>query len=331
MLPETGMLICTITFFRFSKIPEEFFYMGKHKHISIRASQINYYTEFHLYYKTGEDRFALYKPPGKNIESIRLTGEKHPVLYIVQEDRIKAIKSLQKGFNNNLKKNIENGDIAVVKETICELVEETLSEPRSGTLDAMPETIDIMVTGYSTQPQLLKMFSDISSKDYTTAIHSVNVMALTIGFCFYSGYSIEETKRLGLSALLHDVGKTEISSNILTAARKLTDHEFKLMKSHTTIGVDILSNTTGLDSTIAIGALEHHEKLDGTGYPKGITDISSDGKLLGLIDCYEALTNEERPYRRAKKPFDTMLMLQEEVNSGKLSRKIYEKFCSSLV
>lgn len=263
---------------------------------------------------------------------MRLNEKRHPTqLYIHQKDRITAIKELQKGFNRQIAKSIKTGNVIEVKSTLCNLVEEALAEPRSGTLKAMPETVDTLVSGYSENPEIIKTFASISFKDYTTVIHSVNVMALTLGFCFYSKLSLHETKRLGLSALMHDVGKTEIPDNILKASRKLTSKEFKVMKRHPKIGEFIIKFKSGIDSGIAQGALEHHEKLDGSGYPRGIKHISFVGQLLGIIDCYEALTNEERPYRRAKSPLGTLKLIKQDVEAGKFDRKIFEKFCYSLI
>jgi HD-GYP domain-containing protein (c-di-GMP phosphodiesterase class II) len=263
---------------------------------------------------------------------LRLNEERHPTeLYIHQKDRLTAIKELQKGFNRKIAKSIKNGNVMEVKSTLCNLVEETLKEPRSGTLKALPETVDTLVSGYSKNPEIIKTFASISFKDYTTVIHSVNVMALSLGFCFHSKISLPETKRLGLSALMHDVGKTEIPNNILKASRKLTNQEFKVMKRHPKVGEFIIKFKSGLDGEIAQGALEHHEKLDGSGYPRGIKHISFTGQLLGIIDCYEALTNEERPYRRAKSPLDTLKLIKQDVEAGKFDRKIFEKFCYSLI
>jgi len=226
---------------------------------------------------------------------------------------------------------IESGNVLEVKLTLCNLVEEALAEPRSGTLQALPEAVDVLVSGYSKNPEIIKTFASISFKDYSTVIHSVNVMALALGFCFYSKLSLHETKRLGLSALMHDVGKTEIPDNILKAPRKLTLKEFKIMKRHPKIGEFIIKFKSRIDNGIARGALEHHEKLDGSGYPRGIKHISFAGQLLGIIDCYEALTNEERPYRRAKSPLDTLNLIKTDVEAGKFDRKIFEKFCYSLI
>ena len=263
---------------------------------------------------------------------MRLHEERHPrTLYIHQSDRMTAIKELQNGFNRSIAQSIKTGNAVSVKSTLCSLVEETLAEPRSGTLQVLPETVEILVSGYSKNPEILKTFASISFKDYSTVIHSVNVMALTLGFCFHTKFSLHETKRLGLSALLHDVGKTEIPDNILKAPRKLTDEEFETMKRHPKIGEYIIKIKSEIDSSIALGALEHHEKLDGSGYPKGIRHISFVGQLLGIVDCYEALTNEERPYRRAKSPLDTLKLIKTDVEAGKFDRKIFEKFCYSLI
>jgi HD-GYP domain-containing protein (c-di-GMP phosphodiesterase class II) len=136
---------------------------------------------------------------------------------------------------------------------------------------------------------------------------------------------------VGLSALLHDVGKTEIPSEILEAPRKLSDEEFKIMKTHPSIGYDIIRQKNKIGGDVALGALEHHEKLDGSGYPRGTRIISYVGQLLGIIDCYEALTNEDRPYRRARQPLETLKFIKDDVENSKFNRDIFEKFCYSLI
>ena len=305
--------------------------MQEKSYIAIRNSQINFYKDVALYYIEG-GAFVLYKPPGILLSDMRLQEGRHPTeFYIHQDDRVTAIKEVQKGFNRHIARSIKAGDPVAVKSTLCSLVVETLAEPRSGTLKALPETVDILVSGYSKNPEVIKTFASISFKDYSTVIHSVNVMALTLGFCYYSKLSLHETKQLGLSALLHDVGKIEIPDHILKAPRRLTAKEFEVMKRHPKIGEHIIRFKSGIDGDIARGAIEHHEKLDGSGYPRGIQHLSFVGQLLGIIDCYEALTNEERPYRRAMSPLDTLKLIKSDVEAGKFSRKIFEKFCYSLI
>ena len=305
--------------------------MDQQNYIQVRNSQINYYRKVPLFYQSGNDSYALYKPAGASLPELRISQQRHPLLYIQEKDRLAAIKELQKGFNKQIEKSISTGNAVKVKASLCDLVEETLDEPRSGTLKALPATVDSLITGYSEHPEILKSIASISFKDYTTVIHSVNVMALTLGFCFHSNFKIHKTRRIGLSALLHDIGKTEVPVSILKAPRKLTDHEFGIMKTHPTIGNVIIREKNKMGGDVALGALEHHEKLDGSGYPRGTRNISYVGQLLGIIDCYEALTNEDRPYRRAREPLETLKFLKEDVQAGKFNRDIFEKFCYSLI
>jgi HD-GYP domain-containing protein (c-di-GMP phosphodiesterase class II) len=300
-------------------------------YIRVRNSQINYYFKVPLYYQTGVNTFSLYKPAGEKITELRIKEQRHPPLFIQQQDRIAAIEEIHKGFRKYIVDNISAGNAVTVKSTLCDLVAEMLSEPRSGALQVLPETVEALVSGFSKHPETLKTFGAISLKDYTTAIHSVNVMALTLAFCFYSNFQFKQTKKYGLSALLHDVGKTEIPSSILKAERRLTPVEFKVMRSHPIIGNEIIRQKNRIGGDIALGALEHHEKLDGSGYPKGTRDVSFVGQLLGIVDCYEALTNEDRPYRRAKQPLDTLKLIKDDVDAGKFNREIFEKFCYSLI
>ena len=302
-------------------------------YIPVRGSQIRYYLRVPLYCEMPRGCYQLYKPAGMGISDVRLDQAMHPPLFIQHIDRSEAIREVHKGFNQDIARSIETGDVSAVKATLCNLVTETLSEPRAGMLQTLPGTMDVLVSGYSKQPGILRTFATISNKDYSTVIHSVNVMALTLSYCFYSGIPLRDTKRLGLSALLHDVGKAEIPSEILQAPRKLSAHEFEIMKRHPGIGDRLIREINRLGEDIALAALQHHEKLDGSGYPKGLRqrEISFNGQLVGIIDCYEALTNEERPYRRALQPIETLELIKRDVEAGKFDRRLFEKFCYSLV
>ncbi len=305
--------------------------MSNRSYIPVRSSQLRYYIRVPLYHEPAPDIFQLYKPPGLEISELRVREGMHPRLHIQQADRLTAAAEVQKGFNIEIARSIDTGDVAAVKSVLCDLVSETLAEPRAGTLQALPGTMDVLVAGYSKQPGILRTFATISNKDYTTVIHSINVMALTLSFCFYSGLTLQATKRLGLAALLHDVGKSEIPSDILQAPRKLSPEEFEIMKSHPTIGERLIRGIKRLGDDVAQGAREHHEKLDGSGYPRGLRNISFNGQLIGIVDCYEALTNEDRPYRRAMDPLETLKLLKNDVETGKFDRGLFEKFCYSLI
>ena len=81
-------------------------------------------------------------------------------------------------------------------------MEETLTEPRSGSLEGVSETVEILVSEYTKEPDVIRNLLFVSSKDYTTVLHSINVMALALGYAFYVNSSLAEKRVLGLSAHL---------------------------------------------------------------------------------------------------------------------------------
>ncbi len=305
--------------------------MDDKKWIQVRKSAMTKYKLTALYYKTDANEYQLYKPEGKMLDQVRINTELHPKLYIKAEDKEKAIIEMQKVYNQELKSNIATGNIKEVKATLVNVVEETLSEPRAGTLHGVRDTVDIMIGGYSQEPKVLNSLAAISYSDYTTGLHSVNVMALTIAFAEYCGYESDLIKNLGLSALLHDLGKTTIPNEILNAKRKLTDDEFAVIRNHPLAGYNILKRSGFNNSIVLSGAIQHHEKLDGSGYPNRITKLDLAGKIISIIDCYEAITNDDRPYRSAMDPLKALYLLKKDVDLGKFDKDIFSKFAYSLV
>ena len=299
--------------------------------VKVRISNLKYYDNIELYFKNPYGRIVLYKPAGMKFSDESLKNKPFlGDLYVKPEDKIRALQAAQKGFSNNFVSTIITQGTRKVKEELINIIDETLADPRSGSLSVVPEAMEAIIDGYSRQPSVIKNLAKISHTDYSTAIHSINVMALAVGYCFYTDRSREETINIGLSALLHDVGKIEIPSNILTAPRNLSNQEFQIMQKHPEIGGSILK-TYSSDLLHALpGVLEHHEKLDGSGYPRGTREISEFGQILGIIDCYEAITNDERPYRNPLKPINALKLLKEEVDQGRFNRRIFEDFAYSL-
>lgn len=301
------------------------------EYIQARKSQFHFYEEVPLYCQTNEDTFILYKPAGININNMRLKDGRVPDrLYLNQDDKIRGIQEVQKVFNQQLKENIRSKNPKKIKETIVGIMEETLKEPRSGSLEGVSETVEILVSEYTKDFDIIKNLLFVSSKDYTTVLHSINVMALFLGYASYLNCSLAEKKIWGLAALLHDIGKTRINTELLKAPRTLTDKEFKEIQQHTILGHNILNNCKFGNPEIELAALQHHERIDGSGYPKKTTRINKVAQLLGLIDCYEALTNDDRPYRTAMDPFNALALLKKDVEAKKFDLNIFEMFAKSL-
>jgi putative nucleotidyltransferase with HDIG domain len=301
-------------------------------YIPARTTQLNYYKDVPLYVQGKGQKFVMYKPSGKTLHDMRVAEGLHPkMLYIKQTDKIAGIQEVQKVFNHQLKENIQFNNPEKIRETVVNIMEETLTEPRSGSLEGVSDTVNILVDGYTQENDVITNLVDVSSKDYTTVLHSINVMAFVLGYAAYAEYSLSQQKLMGLCALLHDVGKTKINTDLLTSPKRLTHEEFKEMQRHTTTGYNILNNCKFESREIKLAALQHHEKLDGSGYPNQLRQLSEVSQIISFIDCYEALTSDDRPYRNSLDPLKALMLIKEDVEAGKFDKNIFEKFAYSLL
>ena len=225
---------------------------------------------------------------------------------------------------------IDQDELSEVKLALCEIVSETFSGSIDESIESLPETIDIVYEGYSETAEILKAFSDINYAGYPLVNHSVNVMAHVLSFCIQSRFSEDEIKRISLCALLHDVGVTKLPERIVSYKGRLPDQQYHEYQTHASIGHDIIKQNKNIDSSIAVGIIEHHERLDGSGYPRGIANISFEGRLIGLIDSFDSLTNSEKLHRKKRQPFDAMTVIKDEVlKEGRFDKTIYKDLCLS--
>lgn len=139
----------------------------------------------------------------------------------------------------------------------------------------------------------------VEKRDPYTAGHMHNVAALSVAIAIKMGFLQERIDGLELASLIHDIGKVYIPSDILSRPGKLTEAEFELVKSHSQVGYDIVKDID-FDSPVAEMVLQHHERLDGSGYPRGLKgeEILLEAQILGIADMMEAMS-AHRPYRPA--------------------------------
>lgn len=159
---------------------------------------------------------------------------------------------------------------------------------------------------------MLEMIQGMRDMDDLTYVHSLNVSLICTVFGNWLKLSEEEVNILTISGLLHDIGKLMIPAEILNKPGKLTPNEFAIVKQHTQFGYDILKNKN-LDERILEAVLTHHERSDGSGYPRGISDkeISPIAKILAIADVYDAMT-ARRVYRDEISPFEVIRKFEEE-------------------
>lgn len=142
----------------------------------------------------------------------------------------------------------------------------------------------------------------IDAKDRYTHGHSTRVALYSRLIAKEAGYSDEECQQIYFAALLHDIGKIGVPDGILNKTTRLTDNEFELIKSHTLLGYQILSNIL-LAPELSIGAHYHHERYDGKGYPDHLAgeDIPVIARIIAVADAYDAMTST-RSYRNPLPP-----------------------------
>ena len=299
----------------------------------IKSSHFFAYQKFPLFYQSVNGDFVLYKPAGITLEDMRIRERLLPKkLYIQKKNKINAVQEIQKEYNSQLKQSIQQKDQANVRNIVHNVVRVTLEEPVSGSIEGMKETVGILVSEFTKDFNVVKSLLDLAAKDYTTVLHSVNVMALALGYARYVNYDQGQKRILGLAALLHDVGKVRIKTEVLQAPRQLTDEEFKEVQQHTVKGYNILDKCKFSNPEIKMTALQHHEKLDGTGYPLQTFKITEFAQIVSIIDCYEALTNDDRLYRKSMTPLNALEIIQSEiVDTGKFSKEIFKNFARLLL
>ena len=162
----------------------------------------------------------------------------------------------------------------------------------------------------------------LGSRDPYSLEHSLRVAAISQGIGLLQGLSSEEMEVLGIGCLIHDIGKIAIPDNILLKPGRFNNIDRKIMSMHPTIGARYLDSRYHDDRVIEI-VLKHHERLDGSGYPKGLKgdDISTMVRIVSVADTYEALI-AKRPYKSPLSSSQAMKILKEEVKEGRLDADI---------
>ena len=168
-----------------------------------------------------------------------------------------------------------------------------------------------VLKSYNLDESMRYQLNMLDSLDVFTRKHSENVANLVCRLCEYLHCNKGFTEYCTICAYLHDIGKQFIPASILQKPGRLTDEEFEIMKTHTTIGYRMCMDDLKL-RPYAAGPLYHHEALDGSGYPKGLTkkDIPYEGQIIRVADEYDAIVSK-RQYKSHVGISDTLKILIE--------------------
>lgn len=169
-------------------------------------------------------------------------------------------------------------------------------------INVIQSQVDSIIEGISTNSDAYLLLSRLKNKDNYTYNHSVSCSILAIALGKELGLSKQELEELAMGTLLFDIGKMKLPSEILSSNEKFPQEKHKKVECHVEESVRLLKETPGVKSSAIQIAQNHHERFDGSGYPKGLKgkEISLFSSIAGLVDCYDAMTSE-RPFSNSMK------------------------------
>ncbi|RMF16266.1 MAG: HD-GYP domain-containing protein [Gammaproteobacteria bacterium] len=179
-------------------------------------------------------------------------------------------------------------------------------------VSAFEELADGMVDSIFRNHNALSCLGRIREKDAYLMEHSVNLGVLMSVFGKSIQLPRDVLQQAAVGALLHDIGKTLIPDEVLHKPGKLTDKEFAVMKKHAEFSRQLLEKSEGITPLTVKVAAEHHERMDGTGYPQGLKgeQISAYGRMAAIVDVYDAIT-ADRCYHKGMPPTEAIKKLLE--------------------
>lgn len=192
------------------------------------------------------------------------------------------------------------------------------------------EAVASCVNSVLHSPDAFLWLTQLKQKDQYTAQHSLNVCVLSIVLGRYVGLSESRLNNVGLCGMMHDMGKMLVPLNVLNKAGALDEAELAIMKSHTTLGYELLTSSENMYHGAIETALTHHERMDGKGYPR---KINADGlgfysNIVAIADIYDAITSD-RVYKKGQTHHEaTKIML--DVSGSHLNSPLVLKFIESL-
>jgi HD-GYP domain-containing protein (c-di-GMP phosphodiesterase class II) len=241
-------------------------------------------------------------------------------LYVQGKDR----ELLEKYVNSFLERILTNPAIPTVEKarafylSSSYAMQKAFEYPNAESIEEIKNSVKPILKNIMKDDLILNELISTIEHDHCTYTHSINVgiIATALTIKFYDRdlqVGIGEMERLSYGYFLHDIGKSRITPAILKKAGPLTDEEWKVMKKHPEWGYSILMETGHLTDEATYISLQHHERPNGSGYPKGVKihDIHPCARICAIADTFDALISE-RPYKTALMPFEALTIMKQE-------------------
>lgn len=249
----------------------------------------------YLLYSSTETPFSrhdLERLLESGVEFVYVSIRDHQTYYRTMEQAIEKIVD-----NPHLKREKKS---EILYATSIELSNQLLVEPPGRKeIDRAAHIAKATVNMIMNDTQAFSSLFEVFNHDFYTASHMVNVCALTVTTATKLGIDTNsELHRIGTGGLLHDIGKIFIRPELLNKTGGLSAEEFEHIKQHVTLGKEHLHGIAAIPTEVIQIVSEHHERMDGSGYPRGLkgVNISPLGRLAGIVDSFDAMTSV-RPYR----------------------------------
>ena len=239
-------------------------------------------------------------------------------LYINEDE----CANFQKYAQNHLQTIATSSEIAfaekasIVYGKASEVMDELFNNPDAlGNIEKSQDIVDGFVNLVLQDESTIASIMQIAAHDYYTHTHSINVSVYTLSLAKFIGLKDKDLEDIGMSSMLHDLGKSKVDWEIINKNGKLTEDEFRQMKKHPAAGYDIAVQMGLKDKRILSGIRSHHEKLDGTGYPDQLKDkeISLFARIIAVCDVFDALTTK-RSYKDAMSSFAAIKIMKNQMS-----------------
>ena len=305
----------------------------KAERININSLIINSILDFNLYKKIDNRYYIILKAGEVFLNELKVTlhleDHEFDAIYIEVESKDKYSNYVLQHMKkiSNAKECTLKGKANVIYSSASHIINGFFEKPESKELFAQSKslvsgTIDFILS----DEHALKSIMEIGSHDYYTYTHSLDVSVYAIGFANYLGFSLDELSKIGESALMHDIGKSKIASEIINKKGTLDVHEYETMKQHPIFSDEILRFHEIDDIDILKGARHHHEKIDGNGYPDKLSNhnIHLFAKIIAISDIFSALTTK-RTYKAAYSSYETLMLMKSKMEN-ELDTKLLGEF-----
>lgn len=219
--------------------------------------------------------------------------------------------------------------VAAAREQVVAMFEDARMG-RAITADGAAPLVEEISNSVARNPHALVSVARLKTADDYTYMHSVAVCGLMIALSRQLNLGEQETREAGLAGLLHDVGKMAIDPLVLNKPDKLTDEEFLHVKQHPLKGFEMLQGGKGITDAALDVCLHHHEKIDGSGYPKRLSgdQISLFAKMGAVCDVYDAVTSN-RAYKAGWSPAESMRRMASWSKSH-FDERVFQAFVKAI-